>query len=361
MIYKRDESKFYWTRLEKSGRVIQRSTKCTLLREAKDFEAKLRLEEFGPEGPGNFATTLKEFWPELEAHWKQNCKGRTLKYYREALRPVLDFPKIADTQLHRIKQPLVEKFMAHRQAQGLAIVTVNHSIRALRRALHIAAEKFEYIAAAPRLTLLKNENQREAVVSETDFQRLLKACALTSQETLDLYEGRPVVVSSVAAVPKETIRALFTVMYDCGIRAGEACRLEWSTVNLADKWIFIASGKTKDARRRVGLTTRAIAALAALRALRPNARYCFTRHDADRPLTVGWVSHKFMRLRRGLGLPDGVVLHSLRHSCATRLGNAGANVLDLQKVMGWSSPVIAARYVHLDEARMQTLSGLLEV
>ncbi|MGA7633526.1 MAG: tyrosine-type recombinase/integrase [Terriglobales bacterium] len=201
--------------------------------------------------------------------------------------------------------------------------------------------------------MLKNENQREAVVEEKDFQRLLKACDWTSQNT----EGD----SPVATVTGKTIRALFTVMYDCGIRAGEACPLEWSTVNIPDKWVFIASGKTKAARRRVGLTRRAIVALRALRALRPKARYCFTRHNADRPLTVGWVSHKFMRLRRALELPDGVVLHSLRHSCATRLGNAGANVLDLPKVMGWSSPVIAARYVHLDEARMQTLSGLLEV
>jgi integrase len=365
MIYKRDESKFYWVRLEKAGRVIQRSTRSALLREAKDFEAKLRLEEFGPEGPGTFATTLKEFWPELEAYWKQNCKGRTLKYYKESLRPVLDFPKIADCQLHHIKQPLVEKFFTHRLAQDLSVTTVNHSIRALRRALHVASDKFGYINRAPKLTLLTGENKREAVVSESDFQRILKACGLKT--THSEHKGWHEV--SEPTVACETMRALFTLMFDGGLRAGEACKMEWKNVNFEKRSVFIESGKTKAARRRVPLTVRIITALKALRALCPDAQYCFTRRRpegidswrGDRPLTVGWVSHKFMRLRRALKLPDGVVLHSLRHSCATRYGNTGqCNVLDLMAVMGWESAEIAKRYVHLDDTRLAAMSKLLE-
>lgn len=352
MIYKRAESKFYWVRIEKKDHdLVQRSTKCVLKRDALQEEARIRLEEFGPDSP-TFATTLTEFWPELKSYWERSCGERTFKYYKESLAPVLAFAPIATCQLHHVKQPLVEKFYAARQSQGLAVATMNHSIRALRRALHVAAEKFGYIAGAPKLTLLTGENQRDAVVSEADFQRLLKASGWTTQ----CEEGSPV----VATVPPTTIRALLTVMFDCGLRAGEACRLEWSNVNLAEKWLFIESGKTKQARRRVGLTARAVTALTALRALRPDARFCFSRHDRTTPLTVGWVSHKFMRTRKALKMADGVVLHSLRHSCATRLGNAGANVLDLQKVMGWSSPTIASRYVHLDDDRMQTLAGLLE-
>jgi integrase len=352
MIYKRAESKFYWVRLEKGTRVIQRSTKCVLMRDAKEFEARLRLSEFGPDGPRH-ATTLAEFWPELDFYWEQKLKPRTLKFYRDAIKPVLAFAPLADCQLHNIKQPLVEKFLAARRAQGLAVATCNHSVRALRVALHIAAEKKEYIAAAPKLTLLANEHKRDAVVSETDFQRILTACAWTSQEQ----DGDP----KVPNVGKETLRALFTLMFDGGLRAGEACKVEWRNVNFERRFVFVEDGKTKAARRKVPLTTRTVEALTALRALRPDARYCFTRHDGDRPLTVGWVSHKFMRMRRDLKMPDGVVLHSLRHSCATRYGNTGqCNVLDLMAVMGWESAEIAKRYVHLADDRMAAMAKLLE-
>lgn len=359
MIYKRDESKFYWVRLEKFGRVIQRSTRSTSLRVAKDFEAKLRVEEFGPDAPSGNATTLTEFWPELEAYWKRSCKGRTLKYYCESVRSVLDFAPIASCQLHHIRQPLVEKFFTHRLAEGRAVATVNHSIRSLRRALHIASDKFGYLPRAPKLTLLTGENRREAVVSESDFQKILKACGWKNISFE--YEGWA--EFSELTVACETLRALFTLMFDGGLRVGEACRLEWKTVDLEKRFVFIESGKTKAARRRVPLTTRTIKALSALHNLQPeDARFCFTRHDRTKsPLTVGWVSHKFMRMRRALKLEDGVVLHSLRHSCASRYGNTGqCNVLDLMAVMGWESAEIAKRYVHLDDARLAAMSQLLE-
>jgi integrase len=88
--------------------------------------------------------------------------------------------------------------------------------------------------------------------------------------------------------------------------------------------------------------------------------YVFTRHGGKQPLTVGWVSHEFGRIGKLLGFADGCVLHSLRHSFATRLGNKGCSTGDLMKIRGWETPAIAVRYTHLDAARMETIVGFLE-
>jgi len=135
--------------------------------------------------------------------------------------------------------------------------------------------------------------------------------------------------------------------------------LKWERVNLVERWLFIDSGKTKAARRRVPLTSRVVAVLDGLKA-RSGVPYVFTRQRGHQPLTVGWCSHEYGRIRKLLGLPDGCVLHSLRHSFATRLGNAGCNTGDLMKICGWETPAIAVRYTHLDDARMSQIVGFLE-
>jgi integrase len=133
-------------------------------------------------------------------------------------------------------------------------------------------------------------------------------------------------------------------------------------VNLDERWLFVDSGKTKAARRRVPLTSRVITVLTSLKAsARPAVPFVFTRHGGRQPITPGWASHEFCRIRRILGLPDGCVLHSLRHSTATRLGNKGCSTGDLMKLMGWETPAIAVRYTHLDDARMEQIVGFLEV
>lgn len=52
------------------------------------------------------------------------------------------------------------------------------------------------------------------------------------------------------------------------------------------------------------------------------------------------------RIRELLKLPNDFVLHSLRHSFGTRLGEAGANAFTIMKLMGHSAVTVSQRYVH---------------
>jgi len=45
-------------------------------------------------------------------------------------------------------------------------------------------------------------------------------------------------------------------------------------------------------------------------------------------------------------MPGEFVLHSLRHSYGTRLGEAGADAFTIMRLMGHSSVTVSQRYVH---------------
>ncbi|MGE5734692.1 MAG: tyrosine-type recombinase/integrase [Acidobacteriota bacterium] len=351
-VYKRAGSKYWWIRLERNGKVVQESSEKLTKREAKLVEAQRRIEVWPELEGGKEMPTLVEFTRQLFPFWTRELKHRTAGYYKDAFAHLVDFEPLAHARLDDIKPRLIEQFKAHRQEQKAGVVNVNHSLRALRRALHLAVE-WEYISKAPKISL-RQEPKRDYVINEETFQKLLEKCGQPAQQiapTVRVQEG----------ANRQTMQALLTVLYDCGIRAGEACDLTWDRVNLAERWLFVDKGKTKAARRRVPLTGRAATCLTDLKkTARPTVPYVFTRHRGMHAITVCWASHEFTRVRRLLGLPNGCVLHSLRHSCASRLGNKGANTGDLMKWFGWETAEIAKRYVHLDDTRMATMVGLLE-
>jgi integrase len=351
-IYRREGSQYWWIRLERRGHVIQQSSGTNLKREAKLKEAELRLQHWPELEGGTAIPTLVDFSRELFAFWKRELKPNTRKYYLDGFKQLYGFEELASARLDEITPKLLERYKEKRRNDGVGLVTVQHSLRALRRALKIAVEVFGH-KFTPVGIRLRKEPQRDFVVTEADFQRFLAHAGWREESVADftVREG----------AGRQTMQAILTVLYDCGLRAGEACRLEWSRVNLDERWLFIDSGKTKAARRRVPLTSRVIAVLSGLKEkARPDVPFVFTRYGGHQPITTGVVSHAFLRIRRQLGLPDGCVLHSLRHSFATRLGNAGANTGDLMKLAGWETASIAVRYTHLDNDRMRQIVGLLE-
>ena len=58
--------------------------------------------------------------------------------------------------------------------------------------------------------------------------------------------------------------------------------------------------------------------------------------------------------------PKDFVLHSLRHTCLTRLGEAGADAFTIMKLAGHSSVTVSQRYVHPTPESMERAFDRLE-
>jgi hypothetical protein len=73
---------------------------------------------------------------------------------------------------------------------------------------------------------------------------------------------------------------------------------------------------------------------------------CGVCHEADAPVSGSYTDHKHATIREALGLSEEFVVHSLRHTMLTRLGEAGADVFSIMRIAGHSSVTVSERYVH---------------
>ena len=60
------------------------------------------------------------------------------------------------------------------------------------------------------------------------------------------------------------------------------------------------------------------------------------------------------------GLKKRVSMHTLRHSCATHLLEAGVDVVTIQAILGHINLKTTTRYLHVSTRRLQQLPNLLE-
>jgi site-specific recombinase XerD len=73
--------------------------------------------------------------------------------------------------------------------------------------------------------------------------------------------------------------------------------------------------------------------------------YVFCREDGAL-IPDSHLDQQHSRVRKLLKFPSDFVLHSLRHTFGTRLGESGADVFTIMKLMGHSSVTVSQRYVH---------------
>jgi integrase len=64
------------------------------------------------------------------------------------------------------------------------------------------------------------------------------------------------------------------------------------------------------------------------------------------PMLNTSLAHQHAKVRRALGFPAEFVLHSLRHTFCTRLGEAGIEAFLIQRLAGHHSVTVSERYVH---------------
>src|SRR4030095_2151274 len=77
----------------------------------------------------------------------------------------------------------------------------------------------------------------------------------------------------------------------------------------------------------------------------PAASWVFISHRGG-PFSVDTLDKMHARVRAGLKLSSEFVLHSLRHTMLTRLGESGADAFTIMRVAGHSTVVVSQRYVH---------------
>jgi len=68
--------------------------------------------------------------------------------------------------------------------------------------------------------------------------------------------------------------------------------------------------------------------------------------DGENAFLATSLNHQHQKIRETLGLPSEFVLHSLRHTFLTRLGEAGVDAFTIMRIAGHSTITVSQKYVH---------------
>jgi integrase/recombinase XerC len=235
------------------------------------------------------------------------------------------------------------------------------------------ARRFRAFLAARRRASLSSRSVARATSSLRTFFRWLEAEDIASNRALLQIERpkvphgipKPLTIEKAAAVVSETPAAerdwisardtaVLLLLYGSGLRISEALGIAVRDAPREGRDVVRVVGKGRKER---------------LVPVLPVAQAAVTRYmeqcpydlDTDGPLFRGAkggplspriVQLAVERMRQGLGLPRSATPHALRHSFATHLLSAGADLRQIQELLGHASLSTTQLYTEVDRERL---------
>ena len=288
-------------------------------------------------------------WLEHLAH-ERRLSPRTLEAYGHIGRLYVAFLErhrgeaLSLTDLGTVSAAEVRAHLAERRAgdgsdhSGLAARSISQTLSAIR-AFHAFLDR-RCATPAPQLALVRGPRIKPSLprpVSEDQARGLLAE----SQADPD-------------AAPWEAARdrAVLTLLYGCGLRISEGLSLTRADAPLTETLrITGKGGKTRIAPVLPAVQEAVDDYLALLPfALSPDEPLFRARRGG--PLSARHVQATVQHLRGRLGLPASATPHALRHSFATHLLGAGADLRSIQELLGHASLSTTQKYTAVDAAHL---------
>jgi site-specific recombinase XerD len=226
----------------------------------------------------------------------------------------------------------IEGFIQQQRQAHLAVATINRRLNALK---HF----FEYL-------VMEDHSLASNPVKPSHFLR----------------RGRPLpkplvqdhVRSLFAHITHPMDHALALLMLRCGLRVSEVARLRLGDIDWTQQSIRIEQGKgRKD--RIVYLSADALAALRTCLAARPTETpdgfVFWNQKRTHRALSTKGIQKKIERYAKAAGIKASC--HSLRHTFASNLLEAGAEVISIKELLGHASIQSSERYAKLSNQRVK--------
>ena len=146
-------------------------------------------------------------------------------------------------------------------------------------------------------------------------------------------------------------RAVLTLLYGCGLRISEALSLKRADAPLPDALRITGKGGKMRLAPVLPQVREAVDAYLAEQPFILEADAPLFRAKRGGALGPRHVQATVQRLRGRLGLPASTTPHALRHSFATHLLGAGADLRSIQELLGHASLSTTQKYTQVDAAR----------
>jgi integrase/recombinase XerD len=262
---------------------------------------------------------------------EKGLSENTIRSYATDLIRLTDFAYQSKRPIQSLKAPDLRTFIADLPRKGLAPATVRRIASATRNFyLFLALDRYIKDLPTNDLDTPSPVPYLPTFLNETEIEQLLTT---PDENTSDGIRGR----------------AILQIMYAAGLRVSEVVTLKQKDVDLHNG-IVTCFGKGRK-QRTIPIGKSAVTALTLYIATKKFPRlidqYLF--QDRGTPLTRQflWALIKYYGTLVGL---DHISPHTLRHTFATHLLQHGAEVKDVQALLGHNHITTTQNYTHVTEA-----------
>lgn len=271
------------------------------------------------------------------------CYQRDLKEFEDFLRNQEgDFSTTGRLEWEKVDRIAIRKYLSvlHRKNKKSSIARKISTLRSF----------FRYLMRERWI----DSNPAKAVATPK-VEKILPT-ALTVDETFQLMES-PDLPSTVSSEKEARFRilrdrAILELLYSSGLRVGELVGLDLKQIDLQLGIVRVMGKGRKE--RIVPVGEKAIVALNNYLNQRENPEIdgpLFVNLRGGR-LTSRSVARLIKKYTRASGIVRKVSPHSLRHSFATHLLDAGADIREIQEMLGHASLSTTQRYLHLSPGKL---------
>jgi len=287
------------------------------------------------------ALKIFQTWHEYLAHTKGFTEN-TLISYRTDMIDFLTFysahigDEVSAKQLGKLHLSDLRGWIAGRHDENKALNSSHRAMSTLRNFYRYAAKHHNIESKAPfefKLASIKQPLPKALNIEEV--MRLIDAYDVGERESW--VESRD--------------KALLLLMYGSGLRISEALSVSVSEASAQGSFVRVVGKGNKT--REVPILQRVRDALRELAATCPHIQ-----HDESastlfygvrgKALQPAVFSKHLQALRQELGLPETTTAHAMRHSYATHLLTEGANLRDVQELLGHENLSTTQRYTKVD-------------
>ena len=325
--------------------------------QARNALAKLRIEKLdeklGFKKPEVERVLFEDFAEEfLELYSRKNRRPNTVLSHENSIAHLKE--AFAGKYLDEITAEMIERYKAARcestykrekatKGKQTTKASVNRELECLKKMYAVAVEwkRVEANPAAP-IKKFKAEEFRPRILSNDEIARLL-------------------------AVASSELRPILTVALNTGMRKNEILTLRWENINLLHSVITVPAADAKSGKSRQVPMNEAV--ISALKAQSKTGPFVFMNGETGSHFnSVKTAFHG--ACRRARKDPEnekdpgivGVRFHDLRHTAATKMIEAGVNIVTVSKILGHASIEITyQRYCHPSPEDMKSAVDRLAV
>ncbi len=260
-------------------------------------------------------------------------KGATQQTQNIYLREVSNFAKYFSKSPDEITEDEIKEYLLHlKKDRDLADGTFR---------FYVAGIKFLY-----RTTL-----QKEWMVDKIKFGKRKKKLPVV----LDLSEVQA--LFSVTENIKH--KAILILTYSSGLRISETSRLKITDIDSKRMMVYIRQGKGGKDRYSI-LSQTALECLRQYwRDYRPK-EWLFEGQTQDKHICLTSIRNIFVDAKKRAGITKQVCPHTLRHSFATHLIEAGTSLHHVQLLLGHRSPTTTTVYLHVSKVNLAQVASPLD-